>query len=64
MTNYGLLVKHVFAETSPRTEYSLTQNGQRLFSIISQIKLLDNEIRSAEQAAPEDAKIRATEPKN
>jgi len=55
LTIYGLLDKHVYAEVPPRTEYSLTQSGQKLLSIIGQIKLLDNEIRSAEQDAPADA---------
>jgi DNA-binding HxlR family transcriptional regulator len=49
---YGLLAKHVYAEVPPRTEYSLTQNGQKLVSIISQIKTLDGEIKSAEQGTP------------
>jgi len=54
LTVYGLLAKHVYAEVPPRTEYSLTQNGQKLLSIIGQIRLLDDEIRSAEQGAPAD----------
>lgn len=58
LTGYGLLAKHVYAEVPPRTEYSLTQNGQKLVSIIGQIKLLDDEIRSTEQSAPVDAKKR------
>ena len=58
LTSYGLLDKHVYAEVPPRTEYSLTDNGQKLVGIISQIKLLDDEIRSAEQGAPADAKKR------
>lgn len=58
LTAYGLLAKHAYAEMPPRTEYSLTQNGQRLVSIIDQIKLLDDEIKSAEQGAPADAKKR------
>lgn len=48
LTTYGLLAKHVYAEVPPRTEYSLTQNGQKLVSIVDQIKLLDGEIKSAE----------------
>ena len=48
LTIYGLLAKHVNAEVPPRTEYSLTQNGQKLVSIISQIKTLDGEIKRAE----------------
>jgi DNA-binding HxlR family transcriptional regulator len=47
LTSYGLLDKHVYAEVPPRTEYSLTDNGHKLVGIISQIKLLDDEIRSA-----------------
>jgi DNA-binding HxlR family transcriptional regulator len=58
LTTYGLLTKHVYAEVPPRTEYSLTQNGQKMVSIIGQIKLLDDQIRSAEQCAPADAKKR------
>ena len=48
LTGYGLLSKHSYAEVPPRTEYSLTQNGQKLISIIGQIKDLDDEIRSTE----------------
>lgn len=55
LTTYGLLVKHVYAEVPPRTEYSLTANGQKLVSIIDQIKLLDDEIKRAEQDDPADA---------
>lgn len=52
LTSYGLLTKHVYAEVPPRTEYSLTENGRKLVGIIGQIKLLDDEIRRAEQGAP------------
>ena len=55
LTTYGLLDKHVYAEVPLRTEYSLTQNGQKLVNIIDQIKFLDDEIKSAEQGAPADA---------
>jgi len=58
LTTYGLLAKHVYAEVPPRTEYSLTQNGQKLASIIDQLNLLDDEIKSAEQGAPVEAKKR------
>lgn len=59
LTNYGLIDKHVYAEVPLRTEYSLTQNGRKLVSIIDQLKLLDDEIKSAEhQVAPADAKKR------
>lgn len=58
LTGYGLLVKHVFAEVPPRTQYSLSQSGHKLASIIGQIKLLDNEIKSAEA----DAAAKAIKP--
>ncbi|MFA7523734.1 MAG: helix-turn-helix domain-containing protein [Halothiobacillaceae bacterium] len=47
LTAYGLLAKRVYAEVPPRTEYSLTQNGQKLVSIIDQLKQLDAEIKRA-----------------
>ena len=52
LTTYGLLVKHVYAEVPPRTEYSLTRNGQKLVGIIEQLKYLDDEIKSADQNTP------------
>jgi DNA-binding HxlR family transcriptional regulator len=55
LASYGLLDKQVYAEVPPRTEYSLTENGQKLVGIIGQIRLLDDEIRSAEPSAPTDA---------
>lgn len=58
LTLYGLLTKHVFAEVPPRTEYSLTPNGQKLVGIIDQIKLLDDEIKNTEQCPPAQAKKR------
>jgi DNA-binding HxlR family transcriptional regulator len=48
LTLYGLLDKHVYAEVPPRTEYSLTQNGHKLVSIIDQIKRLDDDIKGTE----------------
>lgn len=51
LTVYGLLEKSAYAEMPPRTEYSLTRNGRKLVGIIDQIRLLDGEIRSAEQGA-------------
>lgn len=48
LTGYGLLSKQVYAEVPLRTEYSLTPNGQKLVSIIDQLKLLDEEIKSTE----------------
>lgn len=50
LTEYGLLNKQVYAEVPPKTVYSLTENGQKLVGIISQIRLLDNEIKSIEQS--------------
>lgn len=41
---YGLLLKHVYAELPPRTEYSLTESGQKLVAIIDQIRQLDEDI--------------------
>lgn len=52
LTSYGLLDKHVYAEVPPRTEYSLTENGQKLVGIIGQIRLLDDEMRSSEPGIP------------
>lgn len=49
LTAYGLLAKQVYAEMPLRTEYSLTANGRKLVDIIDQLKLLDDEIRSAEE---------------
>lgn len=56
LTAYGLLAKQVYAEVPPRTEYSLTPNGQKLVSIIDQIKSLDDEIKYAGKTAPADGK--------
>lgn len=47
LTDYGLLQKHTYAEVPPRTEYSLTENGKKLISIIEQVKALDMEIKNA-----------------
>ena len=55
LTTYGLLAKHVYAEVPPRTEYTLTANGRKLVAIIDQLKLLDGEIRRAEQRVSADA---------
>ena len=43
LSGYGLLSKQVYAEVPPRTEYSLSEKGQKLVSIIEQIKSLDGE---------------------
>lgn len=47
LTDYGLLQKHAYAEVPPRTEYSLTENGKKLISIIEQVNNLDMEIKNA-----------------
>jgi len=49
LTDYGLLIKHAYAEVPPRTEYSLTENGRKLIFIIEQVKSLDMEIKNASQ---------------
>ena len=49
LTAYNLLAKHSYAEFPLRTEYSLTKNGEKLISIIRQIKHLDAEIRNTEE---------------
>ncbi len=41
LSSYGLLDKHTYAEVPPRTEYALTDAGQRLLAIIAQIHALD-----------------------
>lgn len=56
LTLYGLLAKQVYAEVPPRTEYSLTRNGQKLVSIIDQINVLDSQIRNEDPASPTDQK--------
>lgn len=58
LTLYGLLSKHAYAEVPPRTEYSLTENGQKLVGIINQIKLLDDEIKLIEANTLADAEKR------
>lgn len=55
LTAYGLLTRHVFAEVPPRTEYALTPNGEKLISIIEQIKQLNGEIRAAGTGTPAPA---------
>lgn len=54
LTAYGLLSKHVYAEVPPRTEYSLSANGQKLVDIIEQIRDLDEDIRTVEKSARAD----------
>lgn len=41
LTAYGLMHKESFPEVPPRTEYSLTESGRKLFRIIQQIQELD-----------------------
>lgn len=45
LTRYGLLDKRAYAEVPPRTEYTLTPDGEKLVAIIAQIKRLDDQIR-------------------
>ncbi|MFZ1325919.1 MAG: helix-turn-helix domain-containing protein [Candidatus Contendobacter sp.] len=52
LTGYGLLAKHPYAEIPPRTEYFLTPIGLKLVAIISQIELLDHEIKNSQQNQP------------
>lgn len=54
LTAYGLLSKRVYAEVPPRTEYSLSANGQKLVNIIEQIRDLDGDIRTTEKSARAD----------
>lgn len=49
LTQYGLLSKTSFPEVPPRTEYGLTQTGQKVVRIIGQIHKVDQEHRNAEQ---------------
>ncbi len=46
LSAYGLLEKSSFAESPPRTEYSITTAGRKLIRIIKQIQELDREIDS------------------
>lgn len=46
LSSYGLLNKEVYAEVPPRTEYSLTRNGEQLIQIINQIRHLDLAIKN------------------
>lgn len=48
LTRYGLLDKRAYAEVPPRTEYTLTPDGEKLVAIIAQIKRLDDQIRCDE----------------
>ena len=55
LTAYGVLIKQVYAEVPPRTEYALSPRGQKLVQILAQLQSLDEEIRLAEPFAPGDA---------
>lgn len=49
LTQYELLSKQIFAESPPRTEYSLTEKGRKLVDIIDWIRTLDEEPGKAEK---------------
>ena len=58
LTAYGVLIKQVYAEVPPRTEYALSPRGQKLVHILAQLHSLDEEISQAESYAPGDAMSR------
>lgn len=43
LQHFGVIEKHVFAETPPRVEYRLTEFGGRFAEIIDSIHALQNE---------------------
>ena len=47
LTNYELIQKQVFAESPPRTEYTLSSNGKKLIKVIEQIKELNNQLNNS-----------------
>ncbi|MFM1896169.1 MAG: hypothetical protein RLZZ385_1243 [Pseudomonadota bacterium] len=47
LTAYGLVSKHSFSEVPPRTEYTLTEAGRKLVTIIKQIQNLDSTLSSS-----------------
>ena len=49
LTHYGLLNKQVFAEVPPRTTYALTDAGEKVLEIISNIRALDKELSEERQ---------------
>lgn len=49
LTHYGLLNKQVFAEVPPRTTYTLTDAGEKVLEIISNIRALDKELSEERQ---------------
>jgi DNA-binding HxlR family transcriptional regulator len=44
LTNFGIIEKHSFNEIPPRTEYTITKQGNKLASIIEQIQELEEEL--------------------
>lgn len=51
LTDYGLLLKKSFAEIPPRTEYSLTKDGEALIEVIARIHELDAAMTARERPA-------------
>lgn len=40
LSNFGIIEKHIFKEMPPRTEYTITDRGEKLTNIIEQIREL------------------------
>ena len=40
LSNFGIIEKHIFNEMQPRTEYTITDRGEKLTNIIEQIQEL------------------------
>lgn len=40
LSNFGIIEKHIFNEMPPRTEYTITDRGEKLTNIIEQIQEL------------------------
>lgn len=46
LSHFGIIEKHVFAETPPRVEYYLTEFGGRFANILDSIHALQNIVES------------------